>query len=107
MTAEYWSKKETRVRGGASGSEILWREGLVEKAIIISDNQAGIQATDITGSQLGHNLVEPARRAKSGVLIAVQWLPGHAEVERNELADEKAEGITRGDRSPLGIFQAY
>ncbi|KAI0037344.1 hypothetical protein FA95DRAFT_1507069, partial [Auriscalpium vulgare] len=85
---------EAELAGMILGTELIFRETQVSNASIRLDNVAAIQATQSAKATAGSYLVDAVQR---GVDIAkgkhrrmrmrVQWVPGHEDVEGNEVSD--------------------
>ncbi|OBZ69759.1 hypothetical protein A0H81_10502 [Grifola frondosa] len=98
---------EAEIAGLILGSELLKEEQRVEEASIAADNKSSIQATKLRRPASGHYLMDylhkrlrmlskKHREAK----ITLRWVPGHVDVEGNEIADQEAKRAARGDSSP-------
>jgi ribonuclease HI len=98
---------ESEIVGMILGMELVRTETLyVGRVILGVDNQAAIQATQLTKPVAGHYLVDIFHKRVSRALerhedlrLVVQWVPGHEGIDGNEIADVEAKRAARGKTS--------
>jgi ribonuclease HI len=94
--------------------KLISKEWGIRSAIIYTDNQAAITATQLMKPNPGHHIfdalhdnIEELRKKHIGICITIQWIPGHKGVEGNELADEQAKkAITEGSSNVAKLPRA-
>ena len=88
-------------------SHLLKSERHWQEAEIRLDSHAAIDALSLTKPAPCHYLVDEvhkllkaAKRGHPTANLVIRWIPGHVNIEGNELADTEAKRAARGDASP-------
>lgn len=88
--------------------------GTVQRTFIALDNQAAIRAarTPHTGPgqhlwKAVHQLLKAVQRRHPDIRVTLRWVPGHMDVEGNELADQHAKDAATGQSSNRTSLPKY
>lgn len=107
--AEEHTIYEAELVGIVLGTELLKREERIMEGTISLDNMAAIVVTGLTKSAPGHYLINMVHQGMEEVrkkhrLLArrlrLRWVPGHRNVEGNEVSDAEAKEAAVGCSSP-------
>lgn len=97
---------EAEIVGEILGTELLRREAKVSISSIAADNKASLQATKLRRPAASHYLmdelharIEAAKRKHRRLDLTMRWVPGHMDIEGNELADKEAKKAAAGNSS--------
>jgi hypothetical protein len=94
---------ESEVVGISLAADIMAEVKPQGKVAILLDNQAGIKSSTRRKHHSGHQLVKAAQDSLVQILnllptteLTIAWIPGHCDVEGNEVADVEAKKAARG-----------
>src|SRR5882672_10539292 len=97
---------EAEVVGLSLAVELVRTEENVGTAMISSNSQAAIQATQSTRGASGwhlvdtvHERIEAERCKHKGLNIELRWTPGHKGILENKWADTEAKRAAQGESS--------
>ncbi|PBK62113.1 hypothetical protein ARMSODRAFT_861600, partial [Armillaria solidipes] len=99
---------ESELTGASLALDIISATPRLTKAHILLDSLAAIGAIQTRETKSGRHLVEEfyrrltqLKKKRRTLQITVMWIPGHREIEGNELADAEAKKAAEGSSTPL------
>lgn len=99
---------EGELGGATLGLDIIASEPRITSATILIDNQSSIISLTKRRPQSAQHLVElfhsqlrKLRRQRRTFRLHIAWVPGHSDVEGNELVDEEAKSAAQGNSTAL------